>query len=72
MLFAREVLGGALFGSCPIAIVVAGVLVGHHSRELIDEILNAVLFVMIGLELLRLEFDRGYGLGPLASPGRAP
>jgi CPA1 family monovalent cation:H+ antiporter len=28
--------------------------------ELIDEILNAVLFVMIGLELLRLEFDARY------------
>ena len=59
--------------SGPIAIVVAGMLVGNHGRkhamtpasrerldvfwELLDEILNAVLFVMIGLELLRLEFD---------------
>jgi CPA1 family monovalent cation:H+ antiporter len=116
MLFAREVVGGALLGfalgyvacrmlaagdsyqveifltlavvmggyalarvlhvSGPIEIVVAGVLIGHHSRgpahspqsrerlhdfwELIDEILNAVLFVMIGLELLRIEFDRTY------------
>lgn len=64
----------ALHVSGPIAIVVAGVLIGTHGRqaamsrhsrerlddfwELIDEILNAVLFVMIGLELLRLEFDR--------------
>ena len=62
--------------SGPLAIVVAGVLIGRHSRrsdrpaqarerldefwELIDEILNAVLFVMIGLELLRLDFDRTY------------
>jgi len=66
----------ALHVSGPIAIVVAGILVGNHGRrhamsagsrervdtfwELIDEILNAVLFVMIGLELLRLEFERTY------------
>src|ERR1041384_2715039 len=112
-LFAREVLGGALFGlavgylawrllagvdhyqveilltlavvmggyaaaialhvSGPIAIVVAGMLIGNHGPrgamsaltreriaifwELIDEILNAVLFVMIGLELLRVDFN---------------
>ena len=115
-LFAREVVGGALFGlvlglganrmlaainsykveilltlavvmggyalalalhvSGPIAIVVAGMLIGTlgrrhamsaHSRErlddfweLLDEIMNAVLFVMVGLELLRLEFDRTF------------
>jgi monovalent cation:H+ antiporter, CPA1 family len=63
----------ALHVSGPIAIVVAGVLIGNHGRkyamsarsrervdifwELVDEILNAVLFVMIGLELLKLEFD---------------
>ncbi len=62
--------------SGPIAIVVAGVLIGNHGRkysmsaksrgrvdtfwELIDEILNAVLFVMIGLELLRLDYDARY------------
>jgi len=62
--------------SGPIAIVVAGVLIGNHGRryamsaksrervdtfwELVDEILNAVLFVMIGLELLRLELDLTY------------
>jgi CPA1 family monovalent cation:H+ antiporter len=62
--------------SGPIAIVVAGVLIGNHGRkyamsprsrervdtfwELIDEILNAVLFVMIGLELLRLDLDLTY------------
>jgi CPA1 family monovalent cation:H+ antiporter len=114
--FAREVLGGTLFGlaigyvayrmlasvdhyqveilitlavvmggygaaialhvSGPIAIVVASMLIGSHSPghamspsarervesfwELIDEVLNAVLFVMIGLELLRLQFDARY------------
>jgi monovalent cation:H+ antiporter, CPA1 family len=66
----------ALHVSGPIVIVVAGVLIGNHgsgyamsaaSRErvdifwgLVDEILNAVLFVMIGLELLRLELDATY------------
>ncbi len=66
----------ALHLSGPIAIVVAGVLIGNHGRrhamsaatrerldtfwELVDEILNAVLFVMIGLELLRLESATAY------------
>ena len=109
-LFAKEALGGALFGlgagflayrmlksvdnyqveilitlalvtggyaladslhlSAPIAMVVAGLLIGNHGRlfamsertrrnldtfwELVDEILNAVLFVLIGLEVLVL------------------
>ncbi|HSG73555.1 MAG TPA: cation:proton antiporter, partial [Planctomycetaceae bacterium] len=58
--------------SGPIAMVVAGLLIGNHGRkyamskstvehldlfwELVDEILNAVLFVLIGLEILVLEF----------------
>ncbi|MEA3192239.1 MAG: monovalent cation:H+ antiporter, family [Betaproteobacteria bacterium] len=66
----------AVHVSGPIAIVVAGVLIGTQGRkhamspksrerldnfwELIDEMLNAVLFVMIGLELLRLQFDVTY------------
>jgi CPA1 family monovalent cation:H+ antiporter len=63
----------ALHVSGPIAIVVAGVLIGQYAArraqrrarlgefwELIDEILNAVLFVMIGLELLRIDFDRTF------------
>jgi CPA1 family monovalent cation:H+ antiporter len=116
LLFAREVIGGGLFGlaigyatyrmlksvdnhhveilltlalvtggyalaielhvSGPIAITIAGVVIGNPGRryamsassrerldifwELINEILNAVLFVMIGLELLRLELDFTY------------
>jgi CPA1 family monovalent cation:H+ antiporter len=125
VLFAREVLGGALFGlaigyaayrlldsldsyeveilltlalvmggyaaaralhvSGPIAVVVAGILIGNRglpramaavSRErvgqfwgLIDEIFNAVLFIMLGLELLRLELDPIYAwAGALAIP----
>ncbi|MEE9492670.1 MAG: sodium:proton antiporter [Gammaproteobacteria bacterium] len=63
-------LAGYLHLSGPIAIVVAGLLIGNHGRkfamseetrehldnfwELIDEILNAVLFVLIGLEILVL------------------
>jgi CPA1 family monovalent cation:H+ antiporter len=62
--------------SGPIAIVVAGLLIGSYGRkfamspasrarlddfwELVDEILVAVLFVMIGLELLRVELDSTY------------
>ena len=71
--------------SAPIAIVVAGLLIGNHGRvlamsektrghldtfwELVDEILNAVLFVLIGLEVLALVFIREYLLaGLLAIP----
>ena len=68
--------------SGPIAIVVAGLLIGNHGRllamsgqtrghldtfwELVDEILNAVLFVLIGLEVLVLTFTRGYVVAGLA------
>ncbi len=57
--------------SAPLSIVVAGLMLGNHGRslgmtettrehldtfwELIDEILNAILFVLIGLELLVIE-----------------
>jgi len=69
-------LAHALHLSGPIAVVVAGLLIGNHGRllamsdktrehldlfwELVDEILNAVLFVMIGLEVLVLTFDMHY------------
>ncbi len=62
--------------SAPIAIVVAGLLIGNHGRlfamsdknrvhlfsfwELIDEILNAVLFLLIGLEVLVLSYTWQY------------
>jgi len=65
-------LASALHVSGPIAIVVAGLLIGNHGRrfamsektrqnldmfwELIDEILNALLFLFIGLEVLLLAF----------------
>ena len=59
--------------SAPIAIVVAGLLIGNHGRsfamseetrerldsfwELIDEILNAVLFLLIGLEIIVISMN---------------
>jgi CPA1 family monovalent cation:H+ antiporter len=58
--------------SGPLAMVVAGLMIGNHGRalamsdttrryvdmfwELIDEILNAVLFVLIGMEVLLVTF----------------
>ena len=69
-------LADTLHISGPISIVVAGLLIGNHGRlfamsektrtnldmfwELVDEILNAVLFVLIGLEVLVLTFTREY------------
>jgi len=68
--------------SGPIAVVVAGLFIGNHGRrlamseksrqhldtfwELIDEILNAVLFVLIGLEVLLLSLQTEYFLAALA------
>jgi len=69
-------LASELHVSGPIAIVVAGLLIGNKGRkyamsdktrehldnfwELIDEILNAMLFVLIGLEVLVLSFRVEY------------
>ena len=78
-------LASALRLSGPIATVVAGLLIGNHGRrfamsettrvhldtfwELIDEILNALLFVLIGLEVLVLTFTRDLLLaGAMAVP----
>ena len=71
--------------SAPIAMVVAGLLIGNHGRsfamspttvehldlfwELIDEILNAVLFVLIGLEVLIVTFSARYLLAGVAAIG---
>lgn len=69
--------------SAPIAIVVAGLIIGNHGRELamsdktrahldtfwelIDDILNAVLFVLIGLEMIALSFHWSHlGIGLIA------
>ncbi len=69
-------LADALHMSGPIAVVVAGLVIGSHARhsamsettrqyldtfwELVDELLNAVLFVLIGLEVLALTFEGRY------------
>ncbi|MBL1277603.1 MAG: sodium:proton antiporter [Ectothiorhodospiraceae bacterium] len=75
-------LASAIHTSGPIAVVVAGLLIGNQGRmlamsensrkhldtfwELIDEILNAVLFVLIGLEVLVLPFTQDVLLASLA------
>jgi len=69
-------LADVLHFSGPIAIVVAGLLIGNQGRlfamsdetrlqldtfwELVDGVLNAVLFVLIGLEILILTFTKQY------------
>ena len=76
LVFGGYALASALHLSGPIAIVVAGLLIGNKGRkyamsdktrdhldnfwELIDEILNAMLFVLIGLEVLVLTFNPNY------------
>lgn len=68
--------------SAPIVVVVAGLLIGNHGRiaamstqtiehldtfwELIDEVLNAVLFVLIGLEVLVISLSGQYLLAGVA------
>jgi CPA1 family monovalent cation:H+ antiporter len=85
LVFGGYSLAQALHLSAPLAMVVAGLLIGNHGRRLamsdetrgyldtfwrlIDEILNAVLFVLIGLEVLVIPFDRlGLLAGLLAIP----
>lgn len=75
----------ALHVSGPLAMVVAGLLIGNQGRsfamsertrerldafwELVDEFLNAILFVLIGLELLILDFEtRWIWVGLLVIP----
>ncbi|MBW2270467.1 MAG: sodium:proton antiporter [Deltaproteobacteria bacterium] len=75
----------ALHVSGPLAMVVAGLLIGNHGRrlamsertrerldafwELVDEFLNAILFVLIGLEVLILDFElRWIAVGLLVIP----
>jgi CPA1 family monovalent cation:H+ antiporter len=78
-------LADALHLAAPIAVVVAGLFVGNSGREfamsettrehvdtfweLVDEILNVVLFLLIGLELLVLPIEREWLVaGVLAIP----
>jgi CPA1 family monovalent cation:H+ antiporter len=76
-------LADLLHTSGPIAVVVAGLGIGNQGRqwamsdttiehldnfwELLDELLNAVLFVLIGLEVLVLSFQRPYLMAGLVA-----
>jgi CPA1 family monovalent cation:H+ antiporter len=67
--------------SGPIAVVVAGLLIGNHGKRfamssttidhvekfwtLVDEILNAVLFLIIGMEAFAIQFELSYLLSGL-------
>ncbi len=71
-------LASRLHVSGPLAMVVAGLVIGNHGRslamsditrkhldlfwELLDEILNAVLFVLIGMEVILVRFPDGIAL----------
>ncbi len=73
--------------SGPIAVVVAGLFIGNHGRsfamsdttrenidkfwELVDEILNAILFVLIGLEVFLVELSMNLLYAGLCSIGIA-
>lgn len=72
MVFGGAALAAKLHVSSPIAMVVAGLIIGNHGRnlamsensrryvdglwELVDDVLNTLLFALIGLELLLLPF----------------
>lgn len=78
-------LATALHTSGPLAIVVAGLIIGQQGRqlgmsdvtreyvdkfwEMLDEILNAILFVLIGFEILVLHFETAYLLVGLCTIG---
>jgi len=72
LVMATHVVAVYLHMSAPLAVVVAGLLIGNRAREsameretelyidkfweLVDLLLNAILFVLIGLELLLVEY----------------
>jgi CPA1 family monovalent cation:H+ antiporter len=72
LVMATHVVSVYLHMSAPLAVVVAGLLIGNRAREsamgqetelyidkfweLVDLLLNAILFVLIGLELLLVEY----------------
>ncbi|CAN5708017.1 sodium:proton antiporter [soil metagenome] len=76
-------LASSLHSSGPLAIVTAGIFIGNSGRkraetnvtrahleafwEMIDEILNGILFVLIGLQILVLTFEHGYLPAALAA-----
>ena len=73
----------AIHISGPIAVVVAGILIGNHGKKfamsettrdhlfkfwsLTDEVLNSILFLMIGFEVLALTFTGSVGLAMAAA-----
>ncbi len=87
MITLAAVMGGYLLASKlhvsgPLAMVVAGLVVGNHGREyamshttrqyvdmfweMVDDILNAVLFVLIGMEVLLIAFSLNLALAAVA------
>ena len=85
LVFASYAAAEALHVSAPIAAVAAGLLIGNHGRtlamsektiehvdmfwELIDEVLNGILFVLLGFELLIITFDlSSFKAGLIAIP----
>ncbi len=76
-------LASRLHVSGPLAMVVAGLMIGNHGRalamsdttrrhvdlfwELLDEILNAVLFVLIGMEVIIVTFADGIALAAVVA-----
>jgi len=72
----------ALHLSAPIAVVVAGLMIGNHGKrdamsettiqhldtfwELVDEILNAILFLLIGIEVVLITFNSTIWIAGLA------
>lgn len=85
MVMGLYALASALHFSGPLAVVIAGLFIGNHSPdaawskdtqiyidkfwELLDVLLNAILFVLIGLELLVMEWNALHiGLGLAAIP----
>ncbi|MFT5182501.1 MAG: CPA1 family monovalent cation:H+ antiporter [Alphaproteobacteria bacterium] len=73
----------AIHVSGPIAVVVAGILIGNHGKKfamsettrdhlfkfwsLTDEVLNSILFLIIGFEVLALTFTGSIGLAMAAA-----
>jgi Na+:H+ antiporter len=73
LVFGGYALAEELGMSAPIAAVVAGLIVGRAERkpddhlvvfwEMVDEVLNAVLFLMLGLEATRLVVSKQLAIG---------
>jgi CPA1 family monovalent cation:H+ antiporter len=82
LVLGTSVLCSALHMSAPIAVVVAGLLIGNIGAQramsertrrhlfpfwtTVDEILNSVLFLLIGMEVLIIQYVEEYALAALA------